>query len=130
MAAYPFSYQKNRPMKMDTNSMELAKTKNLKPTSLTMGYRKTLAWLNMMDYYRLMVLVGTILFQGCINAPFALWSMDALVGFDFLQMTIITLSSFAILVANLSDQPMRITIPVFVLLTLAQWTIILINLIG
>ena len=92
-------------------------------------YRKFIAWADKMDYYRLIILVGTILFQGCVAAPFAMWSMDAVLGYDVTQMTIITLSSFAILVTNLSVQPMRVTIPVFIISTLAQFVVIVMNVI-
>lgn len=91
------------------------------------AYRKFIVWADRMDYYRLIILVGTILFQGCVTAPFAMWSMDAVVGYNELQMFIITISSFAILVPNLSVQPMRITIPIFVICTLLQLAVIVAN---
>lgn len=91
------------------------------------GYQRLVAWMDRMDYYRLIILVGTILFQGCVSAPFAMWSMDAVLGYDVTQMSIITIGSFAILVTNLSVQPMRVTIPVFLICTIAQIAVILTN---
>ena len=99
-------------------------------SSPTMWYRKAVDWLDRMDYYRLIVLVGTILFQGCVSAPFAMWSMDAAVGYNEIQMGVITIGSFAILVTNLSVQPMRTTIPVFVVSTVAQLAVIILNIVA
>ncbi len=85
-------------------------------------------WADRLDYYRLVLLVAAISIQGCITAPFALWSMHAIVGFNVVQLTIVTLSSFGILVSNLAVQPMRVSIPVFVVVTVSQLVVIVMNL--
>lgn len=86
-----------------------------------------LIWVDRMDYYRLIVLVGTILFHTCVTVPFAMWSMDAVYGFHTMQMLLITIAGFAVIVTNLSVQPMRVTIPVFIISTAMLWLLILIN---
>lgn len=98
--------------------------------SLNKLYKRFIAWTNAMDFYRLIILVGTILFQGCVTAPFTMWSMQAIPGYNDVQMTIITLGSFAVLVTNLSVQPMRVTIPVFIVSTMVQLGVIATNLLS
>lgn len=116
-------------MKVQTNSIE---TTNHAMTITNLGdaYHRFIAWANRMDYYRLMILVGTILLQGCITVPFGMWSMEASAGTNDIQMLIIIIGSFTILVTNLSVQPMRITIPLCVISTLAQFGVIAVNVIG
>lgn len=102
----------------------------IKPLSLpkTSAMDRFYAWTNRMDYYRLIILAGIILAQGCVTGPFSLWVMN-LIGDNVLQMSVFTLSSFAMLTFVLADQPMRRTLPVFFVLTGIQWLITLINLI-
>ena len=106
---------------LDTADKHIRVSQNLTPL------QKFIAWMDKMDYNRLIILVGTILFQGCVTAPFAMWSMDAVVGYDTVQMSVITIGSFAVLVTNLSVQPMRITIPTFIISTCAQMVVIALN---
>lgn len=88
-----------------------------------------LTWTDKMNYYRLIILVAIILAQGCITGPFSLWVMN-IAGNSLLQMSVFTLSSFAMMTMILADQPMRRTLPLFFALTGVQWLITLINLIG
>lgn len=80
-----------------------------------------------MDHDRLIVLVATILFQGCVTIPFAMWSMDAVWGYNEIQMTIITIGAFSVLVTNLAVLPMRFTIPTFLIASLGQLGVIIAN---
>lgn len=93
------------------------------------AFDRFLTWTDKMGYYRLIILVGIILAQGCITGPFSLWVMS-LAGNSLLQMSVFTLSSFAMMTMILADQPMRRTLPLFFALTAAQWVITIINLIG
>lgn len=93
-------------------------------------YQRFSAFAIRMDFYRLPVLVATILIQGCITAPFTIWSMEVAANYNTLAMAVVTLSSFAILVSNLSVQPMRVTLPVFAISTLAQIGLIVANLLA
>ena len=71
-------------------------------------------------------MMGTLLIQGCIIAPFALLSMS-IAGYSEIQFILITLSTFAILITNLAVLPQRIVIPVFAISTFTQLFLILIN---
>lgn len=104
----------------------------IQPISLPVtgtSFDRFLTWTDKMDYYRLIILVGIILAQGCITGPFSLWIMD-IAGNSLLQMSVFTMSSFVMLTFILADQPMRRTLPVFFALTALQWLITVINLIG
>lgn len=93
------------------------------------SFDRFLTWADKMDYYRLIILAGIILAQGCITGPFSLWVMN-IAGDSLLQMSVFTLSSFTMMTLILADQPMRRTLPVFFALTILQWLITVINLIG
>ena len=80
-----------------------------------------------MDYYRIVLISVMLLSQGCLFAPFAIWSMNAAIGFDIVQASIILAGVFTTLVANLAVQPMRYTLPIYFVATLAQVTIMVIN---
>ncbi len=95
---------------------------------LTGYYQLFMQWADRMDFYRLAILVATILIQGCIIAPATLWSMELSSNYGILAMGIVTLSSFTILVTNLSVQPMRINIPAFLICALVQIGLITSNL--
>ncbi len=84
-------------------------------------------WADQMDFYRLVIMVAMILIQGCIVAPALLWTMDLSGHTNFIQMSVVTFSSFAILVTLLSVQPMRISIPIYVCVTALQLFTILVN---
>ncbi len=86
-------------------------------------------WTDKMDYYRLIILAFAIIAQGCFTGPFALFTMSLAVGFSWVQISIIVAGIFSVLVTNLAVQPMRVTIPVFLLATLGQLAIIIYNLI-
>lgn len=87
-------------------------------------------WTNQMDFYRLIILVAMILIQGCITAPLFLWTMDLVSADSVFQMSVVTAASFTILVSLLSVQPMRRTIPVFLVATIVELAIILFNLLN
>ena len=84
------------------------------------------AWADQLDFYRIPVMMGILLIQGCIIAPFALLSM-ALAEYNELQFALITVATFAILISNLAVLPQRIVIPTFTLATIIQLLIILLN---
>ncbi len=107
-------------------------THKIKPLSLPQTdttFGRFLIWSDKMDYYRLVILVGIILAQGCITGPFSLWVMNV-TGDSLLQMSVFTLSSFTMMTLILADQPMRRTLPIFFGLTALQWLITFVNLIG
>ena len=107
-------------------------THQVKPLSLPStgtSLDRFMTWADKMNYYRLIILVGIILAQGCITGPFSLWVMS-MAGNSLLQMSVFTLSSFAMMTMILADQPMRRTLPLFFALTAIQWLITIINLVG
>ena len=74
-------------------------THKIKPLSLPhteTAFDRFLNWTDQMDYYRLIILVGIILAQGCITGPFSLWVMH-LTGNSLLQMSVFTFSSFTMM---------------------------------
>ncbi len=85
-----------------------------------------LEWAEAQEFYRLPFLVGMILFQGCVTAPFSLWAMHVAGGGDY-QLTAIVLLTFAILTSNLSAQPTKITIPIFTVSTLILLAMTIVN---
>ncbi|MDW3190880.1 MAG: hypothetical protein R8G66_00860 [Cytophagales bacterium] len=104
----------------------------VKPLSLPQtetAFNRFVTWADKMDYYRLIILVGIILAQGCITLPFALWVMN-IAGDSSLQMFVFIFSSFTMITMILAVQPMRRTLPLFFALTALQWLITAINLIG
>ena len=107
-------------------------THKIRPLSLPRTgttYDRFLTWADQMDHYRLIILASIILAQGCLTGPFSLWVMS-MAGDSLLQMSVFTLSSFAMITMILADQPMRRTLPLFFALTAVQWLITIINLIG
>ena len=107
-------------------------THKVQPLSLPKNetaFDRFLTWTDKMDYYRLIILAAIILAQVCITGPFSLWVMN-IVGDSLLQMSVFTLSSFAMMTMILADQPMRRTLPLFFALTAIQWLITIINLVG
>ena len=83
-----------------------------------------------MDYYRLIILAGMIIAQGCFTGPLALFTMSVAVGFSWIQISIIVAGIFSVLVTNLAVQPMRVTMPIFLIATLGQLAIIIFNLLA
>lgn len=113
---------------MKTQTSTLAQMNQATQGVTINGYsQQFLAFAARMDFYRLPVLVATILIQGCITAPFTIWSMQLVNNYSTVAMAIVTLSSFAILVSNLSVQPMHVTLPVFAISILAQIGLIVNN---
>lgn len=108
-------------MKDQANTLTSPVTMNV--SGLTSLWITFSDWTQQMDYYRLVFLVGMILFQGCVTAPLFLWTMDMSASMGLFQMSVVTSSSFLILVSLLSVQPMRRTIPIFMIATLVQWLV-------
>lgn len=71
-----------------------------------------LNWSDNMQYYRVGVIVGMIMLQGCIVAPLVLFTMS-IAGTTAVQLPYITFTTFLVLVLNLSDMPVKYTIPAF-----------------
>lgn len=115
-------------MKTQSSTLHEVTPSEAASVNLNGYYQLFLNWADRMDFYRLSILVATILIQGCIIAPAVLWSMELSANYGVLAMSIVTLSSFAILVANLSVQPMRVTIPTFTVAALVQMGLIISNL--
>ena len=84
--------------------------------------------MNQLDFYRLGMLAGTFLIQGCITVPILIVTMYASAGFDLFQVSVLTISSFAILVVNLSVLPAKVVFPIFMGATVFQIGLILYNL--
>lgn len=82
-----------------------------------------------MDYFRVIILAGMIMCQTCITAPIALYTMNLAYGFNDVQIYVVIVGLFSVLVTNLAVQPMRVTIPTFMLASLGQIAITIINLI-
>ena len=93
-------------------------------------YQKFLTWTDVLTDHRYMVMAATIIFQTCITVPVSVWSMQAVVGFNDLQILTIILGSFGILVPNLAVLPLRYIIPIFAIATIAQFTVLVTNLIA
>lgn len=115
-------------MKAQSNTLS-PQVRSLSLPQTGTAFDRFMTWADKMDYYRLIILAGIILAQGCITGPFSLWVMD-IAGNSLLQMSVFTLSSFAMMTMILADQPMRRTLPLFFALTAVQWLITLVNLIG
>ncbi|MEM9337092.1 MAG: hypothetical protein AAGA66_00060 [Bacteroidota bacterium] len=103
-------------------------SKSLVTPSLSDLIKKFNAWTKRMEYYRIVVLSVMIISQSCVFAPIALWSMHLTTGFHSTQAFIVICGLFSVLVTNLAVQPMRVTIPVYVLSSFAQLGVIGINL--
>ena len=80
-----------------------------------------------MQFYRVPVIGAMILLQGCIIAPLVLFTMASGQATD-IQMPIITISTFLIIVLNLSDMPTKITIPIFTTTTVVSLGMVFYNL--
>ena len=91
-------------------------------------FQQFIAWTDRMDYYRVVILAAMIMAQTCITAPIALYTMNLVYGFQDFQLYIVVLGLFSVLVTNLAVQPMRVTIPVFLLASLGQILIAIVNL--
>ena len=87
-------------------------------------------WTDRMNYYRVVILAGMIMLQTCITAPAVLYTMHFVSGFNDLQAYIVILGLFSVLVTNLAVQPMRVTIPLFIIASVAQIAVTVVNLIA
>ncbi|SNT17830.1 hypothetical protein SAMN05421640_2681 [Ekhidna lutea] len=114
---------------METHMHSFSVRKSISRSTSKSPFSKFIAWADRMDHDRLIILVATILIQGCVTVPFAMWSMNAVWVYNELQMTIITIGAFSVLVTNLAVMPMRFTIPTFIICTMAQIGIIVLNII-
>lgn len=86
-------------------------------------YQRYTAWLDSLTDHRFMIMAATIIFQVCITVPASVWSMNAAVYFNDIQLFAIIAGSFGILVPNLAVLPLRIIIPVFTFFTLLQFIV-------
>ena len=88
-----------------------------------------IAWLESKKEQRLAVLGKSFLFHGNITIPFTFLSMELADGGDwqFLAMFLLTV---ILLVVNLTAQPVKITIPVFQVITAVFALIIVSNLLS
>ena len=116
-------------MEAHTHTHTVSANKSISSTTTESFFTKFIAWADRMDHDRLIILVATILIQGCVTVPFAMWSMNAVWVYNELQMMIITIGAFSVLVTNLAVMPMRFTIPTFIICRMAQIGIIVLNII-
>jgi len=95
----------------------------MKNNKIIIGFNN---WTTSLEFYKLGFLVGMILIQGCILAPLALFSMN-LAGFSDIQLALIVFSSFAILISNLSVQPLKISLLIFLTSAFLELSVIIYN---
>ncbi|MFK7952623.1 MAG: hypothetical protein AB8B73_07225 [Ekhidna sp.] len=83
-------------------------------------------WADNQQFYRLVYLVGMLLFQTCITIPFGLLALTANDG-GSIQLGILVIPSFMVITSNLAALPTKYTIPIFVLVTAISLTQLIYN---
>ncbi|MCR9252975.1 MAG: hypothetical protein NXI20_21350 [bacterium] len=114
---------------MKSQAGVISPNKSLSVQTTEGTWSRFITWADKMDYYRILLISIMLLSQGCIFAPFAIWSMGAAVGFSDFQAIAILVGAYGVLVSNLAVMPMRYTLPIYFVGTATQLLIIAYNVI-